>query len=441
MKAAAGKRAGSNPSRVLFAVRFDGGGSITGLHDLVRGLDRDRYEPVVLFYEDSPWAERFEALGARVRILQPRRQPEAFPRAFVSQRRKLRNRLRFVRETDRLLRRTWPLARRIARVVREEGADLVYHNDNPRAHRASILAGILARRPQICHARSFTEYYRPIDRGLSLGVDLYLHMSRAIEAQVLRDVGVPARKSRVLYDPFDLSEYEGAAAARSRVRGELGLEEGHTVVCNVGRIVRWKGQDHFLEGMAAAAVGRPDLRVLVVGSGDDREDGRAFREELEAIAARPELRDRVVFTGFRRDVPELMAASDIIVHSSSEPEPFGRVIVEAMAVGRPVVATAAGGALEIVEEGKTGLLVPPGDAGAMAEAVLRLAERPEEAARMGRRGRRAAEARFSLEGQCRAFQAAYDRVLGRVPAGSTVRVGDGEAEGAAAPRGRTPEVA
>lgn len=124
------------------------------------------------------------------------------------------------------------------------------------------------------------------------------------------------------------------------------------------------------------------------------EDDRRFAQELEREAGC--LGGRVQLVGFREDVPLWMRSAHVVVHSSTVPEPFGRVIVEAMFAGKPVVATAAGGPLEIVRDGETGILVPPGDPAALAEGIRGLLEAPTLAQAMGRAGRHRAQEKFSL---------------------------------------------
>jgi glycosyltransferase involved in cell wall biosynthesis len=140
----------------------------------------------------------------------------------------------------------------------------------------------------------------------------------------------------------------------------------------------------------------PGVHAVFVGAalfGDDAQ----YAAELQSRAAALEITDRVHFLGFRDDVPALMSAVDIVVHSSTTPEPFGRVIVEAMLAERPVIATRAGGAMEIVEDGRTGMLVAPGEPAALARAITGLLNNPARAATIARNGRRCAESRFTLD--------------------------------------------
>ena len=186
------------------------------------------------------------------------------------------------------------------------------------------------------------------------------------------------------------------------------------------RLDVWKGVDVFLEAAARIAAVRPGVRFVVVGGAITGLE--AYARSLEARAQALGLADRVRFTGWTYGpaaMPEVHRALDVLVLASIEPEPFGLVVVEAMATGVPVVATAHGGPAEIVVDGVTGRLVPPRDAQALAAAVCALVDDPAAAARMGAAGRARACARYSADQYLAGVQAVYADVLGAsTPAGA-----------------------
>ncbi|TSA32224.1 MAG: glycosyltransferase family 1 protein [Verrucomicrobiaceae bacterium] len=139
-----------------------------------------------------------------------------------------------------------------------------------------------------------------------------------------------------------------------------------------GRISRWKGQDVLLR--AAAMI--PELVVWVVGEAVFTGDDRAYAGELKALASGSALQGRVFFLGHRDDIPQLMQAADVIVHTSVAPEPFGRVVVEGMLSGRPVIASRAGGPSEIIQDGVTGWLFEPGNSGELASLLRKVRDSP-----------------------------------------------------------------
>jgi glycosyltransferase involved in cell wall biosynthesis len=184
-------------------------------------------------------------------------------------------------------------------------------------------------------------------------------------------------------------------------------------VGSVGRLVRWKGHDVFLAAMARVMEDDPTARAVIVGAEGATPDSVGVENELRALAADLGIADRVVFTGYRADVSDVMAAADVVAHSAVRPEPFGRVVTEAMACARPVVATRGGGVLEIVDDGVTGTLVAMGDPGDMARGILGLLADPARAAAMGRAAREAVRTRFSPEQHLAGVEAAYLAALSR----------------------------
>lgn len=213
------------------------------------------------------------------------------------------------------------------------------------------------------------------------------------------EAGGEADKVRIVYNGFDPAKariYEPGAAAR--LRAELGLGP-QPLVGLFGRLSEWKGQHVFLDAIAAME----GVQAVIVGGALFGQE--AYEARIREQAFRLGLEGRVRFLGFRPDVPELMAAMDVVAHTSIVAEPFGRVVVEAMMCGRPVVATRGGGVTEIIRDGETGLLVPPGNASALAAAIGRILSQPALAERLARKGREDVSQRFSLEETCRSVSA------------------------------------
>jgi glycosyltransferase involved in cell wall biosynthesis len=159
-----------------------------------------------------------------------------------------------------------------------------------------------------------------------------------------------------------------------------------------GRIAEWKGQHVLIEALRQA----PGWRACIVGDALFTEGDQDYKERLEEMARDPVLAGRVEFVGFVDDPARYYAAADAVVHCSTAPEPFGRVIVEGMLAGRPVIATNHGGATEILQSGVTGWLVPPGDAGALAGTLAQLRNDKQAAERIAMAGKEDARKRFEL---------------------------------------------
>ena len=190
------------------------------------------------------------------------------------------------------------------------------------------------------------------------------------------------------------------------MRRELGVASGAPLVGTVGRLDWYKAQQYFIQAAKLIREAVPGARFLIAGEGEKRAG-------LEAQAAELGLREDVIFAGHRRDIPEIMAAIDVFSLSSVS-EGFGRAAVEAMACGKPVVATRVGGLAEIVEDGVTGRLVPPSDAAALAGAIIGLLKDRELASALGAAGRKRAEI-FSIARSAGKVQEVYDAVLSGRP--------------------------
>ncbi|HET9785391.1 MAG TPA: glycosyltransferase family 4 protein, partial [Terriglobales bacterium] len=221
--------------------------------------------------------------------------------------------------------------------------------------------------------------------------------SQAVAAAYAERVPALAGKLRGIANGIDPESLAGGDRAAFRRRWNLADDAfvfGMTAI-----LAPWKGHEVFLAAARAVLAALPGARFLIVG--DDVYDTRGHgqrRTWLEAQVRELGLGESVCFTGYLRDgLADAYAACDVAVHASTLPEPFGRTAIEAMAAGVPLVAAAAGGMLEIVEPERSGLLTPPGDAGALAAVMLRLAREPELRTRLIAGGRQRVRERFSQD--------------------------------------------
>jgi glycosyltransferase involved in cell wall biosynthesis len=246
-----------------------------------------------------------------------------------------------------------------------------------------------------------------VDRILTGWVDTFVYISRTVQASHVR-AGAPAQKGRVVYNGIDVQEF-AAGTDREDGRKALGLAETDRVVGLVGRLEPWKGHRVFLRALAEVREHLPQCRGLIVGDPVPYEPG--YPAELVTLCRELDLEGHVIFSGFRQDVARVMSALDVVVLASTRPEPFGRVIIEAMAAGRPVVATDAGASREIIDDGVQGLLVPPGDAEALCRALVHVLSEPRTSAEMGRLGRERVRSRFNLRQYVEGVEGTYEHVL------------------------------
>jgi len=385
-----------NPGREL-------GGAEQSLLLLLQGLRARGVEPTVALFGDGPFRQALECLRVPTAALPlPNRlrgtSRYALPPRFAG--------------AGALVLQAVPSALRLAALARRLRAD-VLHSNGLKAHLLAGLAGGVARRPVVWHLRDFPpggptgQLFRAVARRLPALV-LANSEAVAVALRLRMNRGPPVV---AVHNPVDLERFLPAPSC-GPVRAELGLEAASPLVGMVAHLTPWKGHEDFLRIAGEVSDVVPAARFLVAGGSIYETEGHAgYAESLRRLASDLGLADRVVFLGARDDVPAILAALDVLVHCPTAPEPFGRALAEAMAVGRPVVAAAAGGIPEIVLDGETGYLVPPGDAPAFAAAVVRLLRDPALRARFGAAGRRRAEALFDVERHVARVLHAYASVL------------------------------
>lgn len=388
-------------SRVLYLTPHGFlGGAERSLLILLEFLDRSRFMPTVLTFEDGPLVDRLSTAGVPTGVLTL---PASLARATQ------RYRGYSVGETLRMALEAAPVLARLRRAIRGQRPVLI-HTNGMRAHLLGGLAGRLSGVPVIWHVRDSLH-------GGSAG-RVFRSLASVIPSRVIVNsdavgAGLGLRRGlRRVYNGVDLRAFSPDRDG-TEFRHAHRIASDAPLVGLVAHLTPWKGHLVFLEACALITARRPECRFVIVGAPVYGTEGHAGYEESVAQTVRElGLQDRVLLAGFEENMPAVMAALDILVQASTEPEPFGRVLIEAMASARPVIATRGGGTSEVVAEGETGLLVPPRDAGALADAVLRLLDDSALREKLGRAGRERAEALFGADRHAAEVMAVYEELLG-----------------------------
>ncbi|NEP32199.1 glycosyltransferase [Moorena sp. SIO3B2] len=368
------------------------GGAELSLLDLATAY-RDTSE--VLLFADGPFRERLEAAQVKVKVIPA-------PQAILS-----------VRSSGGLsaalkaLPPLWWMACRIAAVGRE--FELV-HANSQKAFIAAAIATLMGGPPVVWHLRDIVTapHFSSLNRAIAVFLANRLASQVLVNSRATGQAFIAAggRKDLVtlVYGGIGSDPFDNLASDQSaQIRDQLGIGDA-PLVGVFSRLSYWKGQHILLEALQEL----PNVHALLVGEALFGEAEYASR--LEAMAAAPEFAGRVHMLGFRNDVPALMSACNIVVHTSTEPEPFGRVIVEGQLAKRPVVAAAAGGAVELIQDGETGHLVSPGDSVALAKVIGELLSDPRAADRLAKDGYIHAKSTFSLESLLMTFDQALNKV-------------------------------
>jgi L-malate glycosyltransferase len=306
----------------------------------------------------------------------------------------------------------------IARVSRRLGAD-VLHANSLRAGLIAGLAGLPGAPPTMVHVRDV------LPSGLA---------SRAVRRATLRTAAAVVANSRftaerfvegmalmgdvpvdVVDNPIDMERFDVRRADTTALRAELGLAHDAPVLALVGQITRWKGHETAIRALTAVRERHPDARLVIAGAvkftaGATRLDNPSYLREMRELAQALGVDSAVHWLGERSDVAEVMATATVALVPSSE-EPFGRTVVEALAVGTPVIATSAGGPREILEDGRLGVLLDPSRDREWAEAILAILADPAAARRIAAHGSSVVRERYNLERHARHMGELFDGLL------------------------------
>ncbi len=344
------------------------GGAERALLELVAGLDRSRLTPLVVLGSDGPLGAALRGGGVEVRI-------EPFP---------VRP-LWWLAWPPTLL-RLWRAARRLSRLVSERGIRIVQCGD--------VLGLLLLGRARRAGVRLvyYVNYLglgprRRALRALAPRIDVLVAYSRFQAAAIGRAVPALVARSVVVAPGIDATAFADGDGAR--FRREIGVPEGVPLVGMLGRYDVWKGHDVFLDAAARVLAAGRELFFAMVGGVLNAAASPHLSRYRAAILDRREglgLGDRVKLVEYRADVNNVLHALDIVVLPSRD-EPFGMTLLEAMAAGRPVVASDSGGPAEIVEHGRSGRLFRTGDSAHLAETLCALLDDPAAARQLGQAGR------------------------------------------------------
>jgi glycosyltransferase involved in cell wall biosynthesis len=364
---------------VLHTIEWGGtGGAETILLDLASSLDKTRFRSVALLPDEQWLGKKLRERGIATRFAKSiawydPRQPAA-----------------------------------MARLIRQEKVDLI-HSHLPGQNFYSCLVG------RLTACKTVATYHGTVDFAesgqLRRAVKLWVVRNGAARAvavcdhigRLLQQEGFPSEKITRIYNGIDPNRFK--ASRDGKLRKELGLPERVRLVGMIANASKAKGYEFFVQAARKVADVFPQARFLAVGEFDP-----SLAAPLLNLVEQLELKNRFLFLGFREDVPEILSELDVFVLSSVI-EGFPLVTLEAMAAGKPVVVTRSGGPQEVVEDGRTGFLVPPGDSDALAKSITAVLSDPARAAAMGNNAREKVHREFTLEGMVRNYERLYEELL------------------------------
>jgi glycosyltransferase involved in cell wall biosynthesis len=362
-----------------------GGGQIYSL-SLLKKIDRNKFIPVFVCPSPGTFVDALEEEGVKVEIIK-----------MKSLRNPL-NILSFISSTIK-----------ITALIKKEKVDFIYSSG---AARGTIYAGIAAKIMKIpliwhVHILNSTGLLNRILACLSTKIIIIAEAGHKRFSWVHDPTKVVTN-----YNGIDLQKFNPNNIDNMSIKREFGLSPDIILVGTVGILHPQKGQKYLLEIVKQIKAEISDIKFLIVGN-DPTKDAR-HRRELESLTRELGIAKDVIFTGWRQDIPKIMAGLDIFVLPSLV-DHLPLVVLEAMASGKPVVATNVGGVFEMVEDRVTGILVPPGDSESLRRAIIGLLKDKEKAKRMGMAGRRRTEEFFNIEANAKIIEQVYRDLLGKTP--------------------------
>ena len=372
------------------------GGSHRALYDLVTKLDTKRYYPVILFYQGNIFADRLRQRGFEGYLYDEQRTRE---RAALISKCKL----------SRIIEMLAMIGRR-ATFLRRHKIGLVHIINSPAAGCYDWLpAAKLNHIPCVAGCLGIPgPIQNPVERLMLHSFDWVMPDSDYV-GNIAAEFGFRHSRLSTVYHGIDVEGIQRAVSRnRVQVRGELKVPNNTILAAMVGNIRRWKGQHVLLDALCLLP---PELlrNLYVIFAGDVGPRHIVYEEELKEKVRKENLKDHVAFLGYREDVPDLMNAADIVVHASTEPEPLGIVLLEAMALGKAVVAADIGGPTEVLTK-ESGLLFSTSNPGDLAEALTALIVNPERRMALGEAARQRVWD-FRIELNVQKTQLVYERVL------------------------------
>lgn len=390
------------PARVLYC-ESSADGTIGGSHYcllyLLEHLDRGEFEPLTVFYEEHALIERFRRVSTT--IVHPQDMPTRWGANGV---------LATARRTINLGKFLRTVAGHV-RFLRHHEIALIHLNNSITRHQDWMLAAQMARVPCIVHERGLSDVYTARDRAYARRVALIIPMSAWIRDHMVAR-GVPGDNIRVMYDGLDPDRLHVTVSPED-VRQAWDIPPGARVIGIVGNIRPWKGQETVVRAVVELTTRWPTLVCLFVGATTPADEG--YKARLDALISEHGIGSNVRFTGYQRDVANLINIMECVVHASILPEPFGMVVLEAMARRKAVIGSGAGGPTESVVEGRTGFTYAPGDSSALAARIAELLADPARCRSMGEAGYQRLLEAFTMQQYMRNIHEAYRAVLASRP--------------------------
>ncbi len=381
------------------------GGSFYSLLFLTKGLDKSKYNPIVVFHNHHSLIPEYEKAGVKTLILLQFK-PKALH--IDNDYLKLFNSIaRVIQKIINLIGFLVVSSFKLKKLLNEYEIDLVHLNNSILRNNNWIIAAYLANIPCITHERGINNYYPRIPKYLSTKLNAIISISNSV-TETLVSNGIQKSKIVTIHNGIDPYEVISKVSDED-ILEKLGLNKVKNLIGIIGNIREWKGQIVAVRAMRKIVEIYPETVCLLIGD-TAKEDGY-YEDQLHSLIKELGLESNIIFTGYVKNVPDYLNILQIVLHTSIDPEPFGRVLIEAMSLSKPLIAANDGAIPEIIENGKSGLTFTPGDHDHLAELVIQLIKDKQYADSLGKGGYDRLVDNFHIKVNVDKTQLLYDKIL------------------------------
>jgi len=389
------------------------GGSYYCLLEIIKKVDKRKYEPIVCFYQDNILRTEFEKY-CKVLI-------EKYPRGLIVKQKLPRiydiskdnilliNTLFFIQKTFNFIKYEIPFDLKIIYILFKYKIDLIHINDAP-VLTNWLLASKIFKIKCIAHLRG---NWAPdtAHKKLARYYNRIISISNSV-TKIAKLNGVNIENFVTIYDGIDVKAvFSNRKKKSDELRKELGIQNNDFLIGLVGNIKTWKGQHVAIEAVNILKTEFPEIRCLIIGDVSDIEEDKEYYNQLRQMIYDNNLAHNIITTGFRHDIPDIISNLDVLIHTSTNPEPLGRVILEGMVFAKPIIATDHGGPAEILDEGITGYLTPPYDSEALAKKIAFIMSHKNISQQVGLRARNKVEDKFNIQKNIEEIEKIYEKEL------------------------------
>lgn len=388
------------------------GGSHHSLFLLVKHIDRDKYFPVVLFYQDNVMVADFKNICEVYTFKQNNvfTIEKKFPELF-----KIINGSKYIKIPFLIYQKIHNLAIfyipnliNIIKFIKKHKIDLIHVNNYPSVTDWLIISKFFKIKI-VSHLRGFY-YTSNFNKMLVKYYDRVISTSKWVADQI-KEQKIAYKNVVLIYNGIDVDTFQINKRSCENILKEWNIPENTPVIGVIGNIRKWKGQHVAIEATKLLVDKYNNIRCILVGSISNSNEDTEYYEYLKELVTKYNIKENIMFAGFRNDIFDVISNFNILVHTSVLPEPFGRVILEGMILRKPVIATNQGGPLEIIQNGVSGILIPPEDPKSLADNISFLFENKNISNIMGENARRRIEEKFNIIKTVKKIEELYSSLL------------------------------